>query len=84
MYANINYDIIAYLVELISGEIFVDYCKNYIFQPLEMFNTSFNLSELDINNVALPYHYHWTSSWHPAPNPSCSARNRTDPQPEGC
>jgi len=58
MYANANYDLIAYLVELISGELFVDYCKNHIFQPLEMYHTSFNLSELDIDNVAIPYHYH--------------------------
>jgi len=58
MYANANYDLIAYLVELISGEIFVEYCKNHIFQPLEMYNTSFNLSELDIKSVAIPYHYH--------------------------
>jgi len=58
MYGNANFDIISYLVELISGESFIDYCKKYIFIPLEMYNTSFNLSELDINNVAIPYHYH--------------------------
>jgi CubicO group peptidase (beta-lactamase class C family) len=58
MYSNVNFDVTCYLVELISGEIFVEYCKNHIFQPLEMYNTSFNLSELDINNVAIPYHYH--------------------------
>ena len=58
IYANVNYDIIAYLVEIISGEIFVDYCKYHIFEPLNMLHTSFNLSELDIDNVAIPYHYH--------------------------
>lgn len=58
MYANVNFDIIAYLVEIISGESFLDYCDKYIFQPLEMYDTSFNLSELDIDNVAIPYHYH--------------------------
>ena len=58
MYSNVNFDIVCCLVELISGEIFVDYCKNHIFQPLEMYNTSFNLSELDIDNVAIPYHYY--------------------------
>lgn len=57
-YAHINYAIIAYLVELISGEIFVDYCNNHIFQPLKMYNTTFNLSELNIDNVAIPYYYH--------------------------
>jgi CubicO group peptidase (beta-lactamase class C family) len=58
VYANVNFDIIAYLVELISGEIFTEYCKNHIFNPLEMYDTSFNLSELDIERVAIPYHYH--------------------------
>ena len=38
-------------------EIDIDYCKKNIFLPLEMYNTSFNLSELDIDNVAIPYHY---------------------------
>ena len=57
-YSNVNFDIIAYLVELISGETFVEYCKEHIFLPLKMYNTSFNLSELDINNVAIPYHFH--------------------------
>jgi CubicO group peptidase (beta-lactamase class C family) len=58
MYANINFDIVCYLVELISEEKFHNYCKEYIFYPLEMYNTSFNLSELNIDNVAIPYHYH--------------------------
>jgi CubicO group peptidase (beta-lactamase class C family) len=58
VYANVNFDIIAYLVELISGEIFIEFCKNHIFNPLEMYDTSFNLSELDIERVAIPYHYH--------------------------
>jgi len=58
MYANVGFDLICYLVELISGKIFVEYCKENIFLPLEMYHTSFNLSELDINNVAIPYHYH--------------------------
>ena len=58
MYANINFDIVCYLVELISEENFLDYCKENIFYPLEMYNTSFNLSELNIDNVAIPYHYH--------------------------
>ena len=58
IYANVGFDLICYLVELISGEIFVEYCKEHIFIPLEMYNTSFNLSELNIDNVAIPYHYH--------------------------
>jgi CubicO group peptidase (beta-lactamase class C family) len=57
MYANVGFDLISYLVELISGEPFLDYCDAHIFLPLEMYNTSFNLSTVDITNVAIPYYY---------------------------
>ena len=57
IYANINFDIVAYLVEILSGESFLDYCNEHILLPLEMCNTSFNLSNLNIDNVAIPYYY---------------------------
>jgi CubicO group peptidase (beta-lactamase class C family) len=57
MYANIGFDIISYLVEILSGENFLSYCQYHIFDPLKMYNTSFNLSSLNIDNVAIPYHY---------------------------
>jgi len=56
-YSNANFVLIAHLVELLSGESFIEYCREHIFQPLQMYNTSFNLSEFDIDNVAIPYHY---------------------------
>jgi CubicO group peptidase (beta-lactamase class C family) len=55
MYANVGFDLISYLVELISGEPFLQYCDTHIFAPLDMKNTSFNLSTLDIAQVAIPY-----------------------------
>ncbi|MDG6218041.1 MAG: serine hydrolase [Candidatus Thermoplasmatota archaeon] len=55
MYANVGFDLILYLVEIISNESFIDYCDTNIFHPLNMYNTSFNLSTLDIDNVAIPY-----------------------------
>jgi len=58
MYANIGFDLISYLVEIISKESFLTYCQKNIFNPLEMYNTSFNLSTLNIENVAKPYHYY--------------------------
>jgi CubicO group peptidase (beta-lactamase class C family) len=57
-YSHVNFAIIAYLIERISGEIFIEYCKKHIFLPLEMYHTSFNLSEFDIDDVAIPYHFH--------------------------
>ena len=58
MYANVGFDLISYLVEIISGEPFLDYCDTHIFHPLHMDNTSFNLSTLDIDQVAIPYQCH--------------------------
>jgi CubicO group peptidase (beta-lactamase class C family) len=55
MYANIGFEILAYLVQLISGEPFLEYCNTHIFIPLDMRNTGFNLSRFDINKVAIPY-----------------------------
>lgn len=56
-YANVNFVICAFLVEILSGESFIDYCDEHLFDPLDMEATSFNLSECDINNVAIPYHF---------------------------
>lgn len=55
MYANVGFDIISYLVEIISGEPFLEYCNTYIFAPLDMKNTGFNFSRFDIDRVAIPY-----------------------------
>ena len=56
-YANIGYSIIGYLVELISGQNFNEYCKEHIFVPLEMYNTSFRLRDHNISEIAIPYFY---------------------------
>lgn len=56
-YANVGYSIIGYLVELISGKQFNQYCKKHIFEPLEMYNTSFRLKDINISNLAVPYEY---------------------------
>jgi CubicO group peptidase (beta-lactamase class C family) len=58
MYANVGFDLISYLVELLSGEPFLLYCQQHIFDPLGMWNTSFNLSRLPLEQVAIPYQYY--------------------------
>jgi CubicO group peptidase (beta-lactamase class C family) len=55
IYANVGFEIISYLVELISGEPFLEYCDTHIFSPLDMKHTGFNLSHFDLNQVAIPY-----------------------------
>lgn len=54
-YANINFDIIAYFVELFSNQPFHEYCQEHIFIPLGMINTSFCLNDFNLDDVAVPY-----------------------------
>jgi CubicO group peptidase (beta-lactamase class C family) len=55
LYSNIGVSLLAYLVELVSDTTFNAYCKRYIFEPLEMSNTSYAYADLNINNVATLY-----------------------------
>jgi len=54
-YANINYGLVEFLIEIISGNNFNEYCKQNIFMPLEMYNTSFLYSDLNTSRIAIPY-----------------------------
>lgn len=54
-YSNVGCTLLAYAVEVISDLDFADYCKQNIFEPLEMYNTSFKYSELNVNNLATLY-----------------------------
>jgi CubicO group peptidase (beta-lactamase class C family) len=54
-YANINFDIAAYLVQLLSGQPFHEYCDDHIFTPLGMTRTGFRLPDLPTDDVAYPY-----------------------------
>lgn len=55
LYSNIGICVAAYVVEQVSGEDFRDYCQQYIFQPLEMFNSSYDYADLNIDEIALMY-----------------------------
>ncbi|DAC72432.1 MAG TPA: hypothetical protein DSN98_05180 [Thermoplasmata archaeon] len=54
-YANINFDLVAYLVQIFSGQPFYEYCNDHIFTPLAMTRTGFRLPDLPIDDVAIPY-----------------------------
>lgn len=56
-YANMGYAIIGYLVEEITDQPFDQYCKDNIFLPLDMPNTSFRFADIDKENLAVPYIY---------------------------
>jgi len=56
-YCNTAFALIGYLVELLADTSFEDYCQKNIFTPLGMDETSWFLSGLDTNNIAMPYYY---------------------------
>lgn len=56
-YCEIGFMLAGYLVERITNQSLEDYCRENIFQPLDMKNTSFDFSSLDRGNVARPYGY---------------------------
>ena len=55
LYSNIGVSLLAYLVEEVSDTTFNAYCKQHIFDPLAMSNTSYDYADLDLNNVAAMY-----------------------------
>ena len=56
-YSNIGYGLLGFLTECISGMRFNEYCKQVIFEPLGMRNTSWYFKDVDLNLMAIPYGY---------------------------
>ena len=54
-YSNIGAALAGYTLEVATGLSLADYAKAHIFTPLKMNNTSWRLSDLDQNNIAIPY-----------------------------
>ena len=54
-YSNMGISLAGYLVELISGTPFDQYCKENIFMPLGMEKTSWRLTGIDESLLAMPY-----------------------------
>jgi CubicO group peptidase (beta-lactamase class C family) len=56
-YSNIAFALLGYLVEKIAREDFSKYCKEKIFDSLEMKNTSWHLRGLDTSKVIFGYNF---------------------------
>lgn len=67
-YSNIGLIIISYLVEIVSGQNFEDYCKENIFSPLQMYNTSFKKDDLNQEQFARPYYSLFSKFFIPLPH----------------
>jgi CubicO group peptidase (beta-lactamase class C family) len=57
IYTNVGATLIGGLVEAITNIPFEQYCHDSIFVPLGMNETSFFMSNLDANHLAMPYYY---------------------------
>ena len=55
-YCNMGAAICGYIVELYTDS-FPLYCHDSIFDPLDMYETAWFLSQLDTGNIAMPYHW---------------------------
>ena len=64
LYSNIGASLLAVIVEEISGLDYREYCRQNIFNPLGMSQTTFYLSELDYSKIATPYSYENTPMWY--------------------
>jgi CubicO group peptidase (beta-lactamase class C family) len=54
-YSNIAYEILGYLIECVSGELFENYCKKHIFEPAGMKLSDFRKSFVDRNQLVQPH-----------------------------
>ncbi len=54
-YSNMGITLAGYLVEVIAGVPFDAYCREHIFAPLGMHQTSWRLSDIDQSALAVPY-----------------------------
>ena len=56
-YSNVGSAFAGLLVQLLSGEDFAARSRSQIFEPLNLQDTAWRLSELDLDTVAMPYDY---------------------------
>lgn len=56
-YSNVNYGILGFIIEKITGQKFDDYLSNEILKPLKMDNSSFKLSQEIKDKLATGYNY---------------------------
>jgi CubicO group peptidase (beta-lactamase class C family) len=62
IYSNSGYVFLGYLVEVIAQKPFDIYCKENIFGPLGMTKTEWRLSNIPLNELAIPYSALFTPS----------------------
>jgi CubicO group peptidase (beta-lactamase class C family) len=54
-YSNANYDVLAHLIEVVSGEPYAEYMTRSVFEPLEMAHAHVARTEADADGLAQGY-----------------------------
>ena len=67
-YSGINFIILGYVIELLTNQSFNSYCKENIFLPLHMNNSSFLMKDLNNERLAIPYLWFGAGIYLPVPN----------------
>ena len=81
LYSNSGYGLLAYLVEAVSGLPFDRYCREKIFAPLMMSNTSLNVSDIQPKTLSTMYSYGYNMDLERdlmAPNTDCARAIEAD------
>jgi len=55
-YSNDATSLLGYIIEYTSGQSFDDYVANYILNPLQMTNSTFDIETVDFQNMATSYY----------------------------
>ncbi len=78
-YTNIDADLLASIVQNLTGEPFDKYCKDSVFIPLSMNSSSWFLTGMDTNEIAVPYEGHYHCNYGVPDYPSSNLRtNKTE------
>ncbi len=56
-YSSIGYNVLAYIIQLVTGQSVWEYVRENIFDPLDMDSSGYNFTEFDETQLALPYEY---------------------------
>jgi CubicO group peptidase (beta-lactamase class C family) len=57
IYSDIGFDVLAELVRLVSGELFEDYVRRHILEPLQMKDSTMLYSQVDKRTLSAPHIY---------------------------
>ncbi|MBN2382279.1 serine hydrolase [bacterium] len=64
-YCNQAVALSSYLVELLCGQDFAEFNRQYALEPLGMMHSSWHIEGLDMNQVAMPYRYYEDTGFKP-------------------